>query len=204
MKAGKVFILPNAIESERFAFDAGERAAVRREFGIQQNTFVVGHVGRFMKQKNHTGLLRIFQSLRQERPDAVLLLVGEGELESKIRQLVREAGLEDLVIFAGVRSDMDRVYSVMDVFCLPSLYEGFPVVLLEAQANGLPVVCSEHVSPEVCLTGLVRRVPLESEKRWTEALLTARREQVVLPEEYEIKKAAERLEKKYKQLIMGN
>ena len=204
VEEGKVFILPNAIETKRFAFNAKARTMLRQDFGIEEDAFVVGHVGRFMMQKNHAGLLRIFRNLSQERADAVLLLVGEGEQENSIRKLVCKQGMEDRVIFAGVRNDMDRIYSAIDVFCLPSYYEGFPVVVLEAQANGLPVVCSDHVSPEVCLTELVRRLPLEREKLWTEAILTARREQVVLPEEYEIKKAAKRLEREYRQLVDGN
>ncbi len=200
IEKGNIFILPNAIETERFAYDTEARKAVREELKISERAFVVGHIGRFMRQKNHEGLLRIFQNLRQERPDAVLLLIGEGELESNVRELVRKNELEGAVIFAGVRKDIYRVYSAMDVFCLPSLYEGFPVVLLEAQANGLPVVCSDHVSPEVCLTGLVRRMPLEKEDLWTETMLTARREQAVLPEEFEIRNAVKILEEKYRQL----
>ncbi len=202
VEEGKVFILPNAIETERFAYDEKARKAVREELKISENAFVVGHIGRFANVKNHAGLVRIFQRLGKEREDAVLLLVGEGELESDIRELVRETELENKVVFAGVRSDICRVYSAMDVFCLPSLYEGFPVVLLEAQANGLPLVCSDHVSPEVCLTGLVRRLPLEKEALWTETILTARREQAVLPEEFEIRNAVKILEEKYRQLTI--
>jgi glycosyltransferase EpsF len=198
VKQGKVFILPNAIETERFRYNKITRTAIRQEFGIGEDTFVVGHIGRFMAQKNHTELLHIFQRLRKDKPDAMLLLIGEGELECSIRELAREQSLEDKVIFAGVRSDVNRIYSGMDVFCLPSLYEGFPVVLLEAQANGLPIVCSNHISPEVCLTGLVRQLPLEREELWSKALLAARRrEDIALPEEYEIKNAVQRLEGKY-------
>ncbi len=204
IEEGKVFILPNAIETERFAYDAEARKAVREELEISENAFVVGHIGRFMTQKNHEGLLKVFQSLYEERKDAILLLVGEGEREERIRELAREMRIENRVVFAGVRKDIQRVYSAMDVFCLPSLYEGFPVVLLEAQANGLPVVCSDNVSAEVCLTGLVRQLPLEKEALWTETMLKAKRKQVVLPEEYEIGKTAERLEKKYRQLVMSN
>ncbi len=200
----KVFILPNAIETEQFAYDEEARKAVREEFKIPEKAFVVGHIGRFMTQKNHEGLLRIFQRLRQERPGSVLLLVGEGELEKDIREHVKEIRMEDKVVFTGVRKDIQRVYSAMDVFCLPSLYEGFPVVLLEAQANRLPIVCSDHISPEVCLTDLVRRLPLEKEGLWIEAMLTAEREHVTLPEEYDIGNAARLLMKKYEQLIIDS
>ena len=95
VEEGKVFILPNAIETERFAYDAEARKAVREEFKIPEKALVVGHIGRFMTQKNHKGLLQIFQSLRQERLEAILPLVGEGELEKDIRELVKKMRLED-------------------------------------------------------------------------------------------------------------
>lgn len=202
MKEGKVFILPNAIDTEKFRYSSKTRAAVRQEFGIPERTFVVGHIGRFMRQKNHTGLLKIFGRLYEEQEDAMLLLVGEGELEEDIRKLAKEMRMEDKVVFAGARKDIQRIYSAMDVFCLPSLYEGFPVVLLEAQANGLPVVCADNVTPEVCLTGLVERLPLDEETIWVRAMLTTRRENVALPEEYNIRSAARLLMEKYKQLII--
>ncbi len=204
VEQGKVFLLPNAIETSKYAYDAKARDSVRSILGISEDTYVVGHVGRFMKQKNHTYLLSVFQRMLEIRKDAVLLLIGEGELEDEIRLLAEEMRLGDKVIFAGVRGDLPRVYSAMDVFCLPSLYEGFPVVLLEAQANGLPVVCSDKITEEVCLTGLVKRLPLEHIEIWPTAMLGTERSMTVLPEEYEIRNAVKRLEEKYRQLIIDN
>ena len=146
--AGRVIVLPNAIDTAKFAFDPAARTALRKELGIPQNAFVVGHVGRFMYQKNHAFLLKIFAELLKTRPDARLLLVGEGELEQQVRRQAAALGIQSEVIFTGARQDVHKLYSAMDVFCLPSRYEGMPVVAWEAQANGLPCLFSENVTPE--------------------------------------------------------
>lgn len=146
--AGRVTVLPNAIEPARFAFDAAARRRLRAELGLAPDAFVVGHVGRFTYAKNHPFLLEVFAALQKRRPQARLLLVGEGELEQKVRQQVRALGLEKAVVFTGVRADADKLYSAMDVFCLPSNFEGMPLVAWEAQANGLPCVLSDNITRE--------------------------------------------------------
>lgn len=146
--AGRVTVLPNAIDAAKFAYDPAARKRLRGELGIPQDAFVVGHVGRFTYAKNHLFLLRVFAQLCREKPDARLLLVGEGELEAQVRQGVHASGLAGRVVFAGVRQDADKLYSAMDAFCLPSCFEGMPVVAWEAQANGLPCVLSEAVPRE--------------------------------------------------------
>ena len=145
---GEVTVMPNAIDTEQFAFDPAARAALREELGIPQDAFVVGHVGRFMYQKNHKLLIDIFAKLLKEKSEARLLLIGEGELIGQIKEKVERLGIRGTVIFTGVRNDVNKLYSVMDVFCLPSFYEGMPVVAWEAQANGLPCVFSDWVSKE--------------------------------------------------------
>lgn len=145
---GRVYIMPNAVETDKFKFFEEHRASVRKELGIAENIFVAGHVGRFVKQKNHAFLIDIFAELKKRRPDSLLLLVGEGRLMPQIRQKCRALGLEDSVIFTGARTDVYRLYSAMDVFCLPSYYEGMPLVLLEALANGLHCLCSTNVNTE--------------------------------------------------------
>ena len=147
-EAGRVIVLPNAIDTAKFAFDPAARTALREELGVPQNAFVVGHVGRFMYQKNHAFLLKIFAELLKTRPDARLLLVGEGELEQQVRRQAAALSIQSQVIFTGARQDVHKLYSAMDVFCLPSRYEGMPVVAWEAQANGLPCLFSENVTPE--------------------------------------------------------
>lgn len=146
--AGKVTVMPNAIDTEKFAYDERARSQLRQELGIPQSAFVVGHVGRFMYQKNHRFLVDIFADLYKQKPEARLLLIGEGELREQIQQQVRVLNLQDKVIFTGARQDVNKLYSAMDVFCLPSFYEGLGMVAWEAQVNGLPVVLSNFVPRE--------------------------------------------------------
>ena len=158
--AGKVTVLHNAIDLDRFAYDAQARDLVRAELGLE-GRFVIGHIGRFMRQKNHAFLIDAFAAAHSKQPDSVLLLVGDGALREQCERLVKEKGIADSVRFLGIRSDVPRLYSAMDVFALPSLYEGLPVVGLEAQASGLPCLFSDHISREADATGNVRFLPLE-------------------------------------------
>lgn len=150
--SGRVTVLPNAIDTAKFAFDETARIELRKELGIPQDAFVVGHVGRFMYQKNHRFLVEIFAELCRQKPESRLLLIGEGELKEEIRQQARALGLQDKVIFTGARQDVNKLYSTMDVFCLPSFYEGMPVVAWEAQANGLPCVFADTITREAAQT----------------------------------------------------
>ncbi len=176
---GKVTVMPNAIDTQRFAFDAEVRKRLRDELKIPQDAFVIGHVGRFMYQKNHSFLIDIFTKVLKKKPEAMLLLVGEGELMGSIQERVRAKGIGDSVIFTGARRDVDKLYSVMDVFCLPSLYEGMPVVAWEAQANGLPCVFSDKVTQEViCGKGCYSLKLRQSTSDWAEALSTVKNRNV--------------------------
>ncbi len=197
---GKVTVMPNAIDTEKFAFDPQARVALREELGIPQEAFVVGHVGRFTYAKNHSFLLDIFYELLKTRPDARLLLVGEGELESNIRSKARRLGIDGSVIFTGVREDVSRLYSVMDVFCLPSLYEGLGMAAWEAQANGLPVVVSDKIPAETAVNESGQCLPLKDRARvWAVALQKAKRIDIAaIPE---IQENARQLEEKYTKLI---
>lgn len=169
-EAGKVIVMPNAIDTAKFAYDAEARIALRKEFGIPLDAFAVGHVGRFTYAKNHSFLLKVFAELLKEKSNACLLLVGEGELEHWVRQEVQKMHLQSHIIFAGTRADVNKLYSAMDVFCLPSLYEGMPLVAWEAQASGLPCVFSEGVTREAALTTNEPFLSLRTaEKDWTAA-----------------------------------
>ena len=146
--SGKVTVIPNAIDTEKFAFDPEARSSLRKELGIPQDVFVVGHVGRFTYAKNHSFLVDVFMDLLKKMPDAKLLLIGEGKLMDHIRGKAKKLHIEKKVIFAGVRKDTNKLYSVMDVFCLPSLYEGLGMVVWEATANGVPTLLSDRVPKE--------------------------------------------------------
>lgn len=165
-------IIPNAIDTEKFRFDLGIRNQTRWELGLD-GQFVVGHVGRFNTQKNHLFLLDIFSEIIKRNPLSVLLLIGKGETEDSVHRKTDAMGLGDYVRFLGVRSDMERLYQAMDVFVLPSLFEGLPVVGIEAQAAGLPCVFSNTISKEVKITDLVTFEPLtHSAKEWADRILS--------------------------------
>lgn len=164
-------VLNNAIDAGRYCFDPKVRQEVRKELGFPADALVVGHVGRFMVPKNHGFLLRIFSEL----PDhARLLLVGDGELRAENEHLAEELGIRDRVIFVGLRSDVDRMLQAMDVFVFPSLYEGLPLSIIEAQSAGLPCLISDKVPIECRKTDLVTQIPLAaSPAEWADAVCSA-------------------------------
>ena len=145
---GEVKIIHNAIDIDKFRFDEEARKKLRKEFDIKDTTIVIGHVGRFVQQKNHTFLVDVFKEYHEKNPDSKLLLIGSGPLEKKIKSKVRKLGLNEAVLFLGQRDDTDKLYSAMDVFCLPSLYEGLGLALIEAQANGLKSITNSNIPRE--------------------------------------------------------
>jgi glycosyltransferase EpsF len=172
MKRGDISIIRNAIDLDQYAFSESTRAKYRQELGIGPDDFVIGHVGRFMFQKNHTFLIKIFREVKKVQHNAVLLLIGDGELRGKIEKQVQEYGLEDSVKFLGIRKDVQALYNAMDVFVLPSWYEGLPVVSVEAQANGLHCLFSKNVTAESGLTQSAEFIHLEDGAEvWAEKVL---------------------------------
>jgi glycosyltransferase involved in cell wall biosynthesis len=152
-----------------------DRGAVRAEFGIPADAFVVGHVGRFSPMKNHALLLDIAAEMAQREPAARLLLVGDGPLRPQNEQQARERGLDDVVIFAGLRSDVPRLLQgAVDAFVMPSFYEGLPVTVIEAQAAGLPYLLSDTITDEVDVVNelaLGRLSPSQPASVWFDQLL---------------------------------
>ena len=167
---GKVTILPNAIDPERFKFSEKSRQEVRARYGIKNDDFVIGHVGRFYPQKNHDFLIDVFAEVRKQKSNAKLLLLGDGPLQDKIRQKVEFLGLAEAVVFAGLQKDPAPFYSAMDVFAFPSLWEGLPLTLVETQYSGLPCVVSENVTKETAITDNVFPLPIDDVKPWCEKL----------------------------------
>ena len=168
---GRVTIINNAIDLKQFAFDEVKRNKLRKELGLQ-DCFVIGHVGRFMKQKNHDFLVDIFAEVVKKQDNAKLLLIGDGPLREQIENKVKTLGLDEKVIFTGVRSDVADLYNAMDVFVLPSFYEGLPVVGVEVQANGLPFLCSSNVTREILISDRIELLKLEDGmKTWAEKIL---------------------------------
>ena len=169
VKNGKVAILPNAIDPERFKFSESARKEIRAKYGIKGDDFVVGHVGRFYPQKNHEFLIDVFAELHKRKVNAKLLLLGDGPLQEVIRQKVETLGLAEFVVFAGLQKDPAPFYSAMDVFAFPSLWEGLGIVLLEAQYNGLPCVASDCIPKEVDISSNIKYLQLQK-KMWDESL----------------------------------
>lgn len=160
----KARLIPNAVNAEQYRFSPELRGQLRRELGVEDN-FVIGHVGRFHYAKNHEYLIRIFVELVKiagdEGVDPVLLLIGAGEGMEQIREQVREARLEDKVIFTGNRSDVYEVYQAMDYFVFPSRFEGLPGTVIEAQAAGLRCLISDRITGETLITPLAQARSIE-------------------------------------------
>ena len=171
---GKVSILKNAVDLSIFHFDELGRVAIREELGVSPDALLIGHVGRFDTQKNHEFLLEVFREIAHRQPDAILLLVGKGGLEQPVREKAAALEIADKVIFAGVRSDVPQLLSAMDVFVFPSLYEGMPNTVIEAQSTGLPCVIADTITREADITGLVQYLPLAaSPDIWAETVLAS-------------------------------
>lgn len=154
-------VLNNAINAKDYTLNTNIRNNKRKEFSISDDSILVGHVGRFFPQKNHEFLIDIFNQFHKDHPNSYLMLVGEGELKSSIQDKVQSLGLEDYVIFTGLRSDVNELLQAMDVFLFPSLYEGLPVSIIEAQAAGLPCLISDKVPIECKKTDLVYQLNLD-------------------------------------------
>lgn len=197
-------LIPNAIEVERFIFKESTRQSIRMQYQLQ-NKHVIGHVGRFMRQKNHTFLLDVFAEVAAKDPLAELVLLGDGELQEEIRNKAISLHLEDRVHFIGNVGNANEWYNAFDVFVLPSIWEGLPVVGVEAQANDLPCVFSDNVTREIGLSNKVSFVSLnDSHAVWAEAIIkglsmTSRNDNTSLITEnrYNIKFEAKKLQDRY-------
>lgn len=164
-------IITNGIDAERFKYKANIRERIRKEWGLENNR-IIGHVGRFLDVKNHIFLLEVFEKIIKQWEDAVLILIGTGPLENKIKTEVKNRGLEDKVRFLGVRKDVNDIYSAMDIFAFPSKYEGLSVALIEAQTNGLYCFVSENIPKTNNITGCIDFLPITNAKIWEEKIIT--------------------------------
>lgn len=173
-KNGKIHIMRNAIDIEKFKFSDIMRDKKRKELGVQDK-FVIGIVGRLSEQKNYPFLFRVYKEVIQTRDNTVLLIVGRGLEEEKIKKLAADMGIMEQTIFLGVRSDVPDLLNAFDLFVLPSLYEGLPVVLVEAQANGLRSIISDRITNEMNVTDLIEVLPINNtEKEWAEKIINAK------------------------------
>lgn len=160
--ADKVQIINNGVNLSAFRFDPEARRRAREDLGISSG-LIIGHIGRFAYQKNHEYLIEVFSAIAAQRADSKLLLIGEGERMEEIKALVKAKNLADKVIFYGLCADVARMMQAMDVFLLPSRFEGLPIVGVEAQAAGLPCIFSDAVTREAALTPAVSFIKTQSE-----------------------------------------
>lgn len=171
-KEAKFFVINNSVDTHTFHFSTEARTSARKEFSISENETLVLHVGYFRTQKNHEFLIRIFNEFVKQNPLSKLMLVGQGELEEQIRNQVYSLGLSDKVIFAGVRKDMPQIFSAADIFLFPSIYEGFPTVILEAVSSGLGCIMSDAITKEAVISPLCTALPLDEPLEvWANALI---------------------------------
>lgn len=174
-KKGKFEVIKNGIRTKRYIWNPEIRNRIREEFQLKEE-FVVGNVARFEEQKNHEFLLKVFYEIQKKCPEARLMLVGQGTLEPQIHTQARELQIEKKIIYTGVRSDVNELMQAMDVFVLPSHFEGLGIVNIEAQAAGVPCFVSDKViPPEVDLTDLMNHISLEcSPEEWADQILDGR------------------------------
>lgn len=165
-------IIKNAIDLSKFAYNKDIRLKKRKELKIE-NCFVIGHVGRFHFQKNHQFLIDIFNEVHKNFDNSILLLIGQGEDEQIIREKVKSLGLLDYVKFLGARADTAELYQAMDIFVLPSHFEGLGLVLIEAQANGLPCYASDCIPKEAQVTSSCQYLSLNlSAEKWVDKIMS--------------------------------
>lgn len=169
VKQGGVLILKNGLEQKKYGFCAKVRERMRFKSGVKDE-FVIGHIGRFNRVKNHSFIIELFEQFLEINPNARLWLVGDGELRQSIEETVVKKKLEGKVKFWGIRQDVPDLLMAMDCLVLPSLFEGMPNVVIEAQATGLSCVVSDSVTKEAGITGLVRFAALSQMPLWIKAL----------------------------------
>lgn len=161
----KFITVRNAIDLSEYVYNPAYGQAKKVELGIE-NRYVIGHVGSFSTPKNHDFLIDAFRHIVIEKPESLLMLVGAGGLEAKIREKIKLLGLEDFVVFLGQRTDVPEFLQAMDLFMFPSLYEGVPTALIEAQASGLPCIVSDRISSEVCMASNITSLSLRNSMEW--------------------------------------
>lgn len=171
MNSGKLIVLNNAVNVRDFSFNKTAREEIRQEL-TAGDRLVIGHIGRFNEQKNHDFLIEVFKAVHQKNKNALLVLAGEGHLRPIIERKVEKLGLSDNVRFLGVRSDVSKLLQGIDIFLFPSLFEGLPVVMIEAQAAGLRCIVSDTITSETDVTGRIKFISLrESAEIWAQTIL---------------------------------
>ncbi len=206
---GNVFIIRNAIELDKFKYNKKSRIKKRKDLGFNPDDIVIGHIGRFISQKNHEFLLELFKSIHDKVDKSYLILGGQGPLMAEIRSKAYSMGIYDSIKFLGQVSDVEKVYQAMDAFVLPSFYEGYPLTLVEAQAAGLLCVASSEIDEDCALLPTTSLLDLTSPLRiWRKLIIdnaaSFKRDDtssIIKEKGYDITEEVIKLEKKYLELI---
>lgn len=206
-KSNDVILLNNSVDLEKFSFNEDVRLNKRKELDIKENDFVLLNVGRFVEQKNHKYLIKIFCELQKQDKQAKLILIGNGEQEDCIKELVKENDIPN-VYFLEKRKDISEIMQASDVMVMPSLHEGLPIVCVEAQATGLPIVISDNVSKESNVGGLCEYLSLKTNvDDWVKIILSyknRKRQNVqdkIIKNGFDNKSAIKKLENYYYEII---
>lgn len=191
---GKVYIVKNAIDFDKFTPKKYEIDKLKNILHIENNAFIVGHIGRFTFAKNHQKLLEIFTELSKIKPEALLLLVGDGELRKKIEDKVKILGIKDKVIFIGQVSNPEKYYGLANVIVLPSIFEGLSLTAIESQVAGIPVVASKAIPDEAVISNGLYYVDIEEDNIvWINKIIKSSKRNVKLDcraNDYNIKNRA--------------
>ncbi|MBP1949065.1 glycosyltransferase family 1 protein [Virgibacillus litoralis] len=209
-KSEEAFILKNGIETEKFKFSQQNRNAIRRELNLDKGTLVIGNVGRMAPQKNQLQLLDIFAGLNKQIVNSVLLIAGEGPLKKEIEAKIEALNLSGKVKLLGVRDDIESILQAIDIFVFPSMHEGLPVTLVEAQGAGLPCLIADTITREVDMgSGLVEHLPLRDTDSWIKRIISLEKQirpriidyHSLSKNGYDIKETAEQTQASY--LVLG-
>ena len=210
---GEATVIPNGVDLQRYTLDESFRVEYKKELGLE-GRLVIGHVGRFSVQKNHKKLLTIFAAIQKKNPNASLLMWGEGELMEEVKMQAQEIGGD--IRFMGTSDHIEQCLHAVDIIVFPSVYEGLPLFLVEAQALGLPCLLSDTVSPMTKITDSVAYEPFgATDEEWADATLkllanqdvvenSKKAHKVIREAGYDIRINAGKLIDKYEQLILKN
>lgn len=206
----KYHYIPNAIDTSKYFFDNETRLKIREKLNIDKNTILYGHVGTFSAPKNHMFLIDVFAEICRFNPKSKLLCCGTGALMEPVKEYAKKKYVLDKIIFAGVVNNVNEYMMAMDTFIFPSIFEGFPVAVLEAQASGLNIVMSDTITNEIDLSSNIYRMGLQqSPTEWAKVLVAlpvsidnrATKNAIIAESQYNIKTAVKSFEELYKELV---
>lgn len=209
-KTNEAIIIPNGIDLKKYKYHESIREQVRKQLDIDKDTIVCGHIGRFSKQKNHKFLIEIFKEYQNINSNSRLILVGDGQLRKQIENQIEKQKLQKSVILLGKREDSENLYQAFDLLLFPSLFEGMSLVTLEAQAEGLPILCSDTIDRKTDITKTIEFMSLkESAKHWAkkiedmDKIRNIKNNEILSLTDYNISILAQKMEDRYIKLYKG-